>query len=135
MALADGHLAAHPPSHLGGVGAGWPNDVSQTPLTAYPHSAITPSTRNAFWADEPRSAITPNKNKSASRRHEAKALSSAWRSGASGGTGKTRGGPPLKKDAHDGPCSAYPTETAPPTFRTMDAEVPQGSPALRTPGS
>ncbi|KAK3387457.1 ARS binding protein 2-domain-containing protein [Podospora didyma] len=37
------------------------NDVAQTPLTAYPHSALTPNTRNAFWADlsEPKSAITP----------------------------------------------------------------------------
>ncbi|KAG7285572.1 hypothetical protein NEMBOFW57_010201 [Staphylotrichum longicolle] len=45
------------------VGALVANDIVQTPLTAYPipQSAITPSTRNAFWADEPKSAITPSK--------------------------------------------------------------------------
>ncbi|KAK0626939.1 ARS binding protein 2-domain-containing protein [Immersiella caudata] len=54
------------------------NDVAQTPLTAYPHpqSALTPITRNAFWADpsEPRSAITASKPRSTSRRHAPPAL-------------------------------------------------------------
>ncbi|KAK0740631.1 ARS binding protein 2-domain-containing protein [Schizothecium vesticola] len=61
-------------------GAHWGNnDTAQTPLTAFPHpqSAITPITRNAFWADpnEPRSAITPNKPRSTGRRHGAKVVS------------------------------------------------------------
>ncbi|KAJ9149255.1 Ars binding protein [Pleurostoma richardsiae] len=74
-------------------------DISQTPLTAYPQSAITPSTRNAFWSDpsEPKSAITPSKPKM-NRRHGAKVVSSAWRSGGPGGTGKTRGRPPINRN-------------------------------------
>ncbi|KAK3298025.1 ARS binding protein 2-domain-containing protein [Chaetomium fimeti] len=71
------------PSRLNPSAPSWTNEIVQTPMTAYPipQSAITPSTRNAFWADEPRSALTPSKPRSASRRHGAKVVSSAWRSG------------------------------------------------------
>ncbi|KAK4130308.1 hypothetical protein BT67DRAFT_452536 [Trichocladium antarcticum] len=50
------------PGQSGGPSWGT-HDYAQTPLTAcpIPQSAITPSTRNAFWADEPKSAITPSK--------------------------------------------------------------------------
>lgn len=103
------------------AGAPWGNnDIVQTPMTAYPipQSAITPSTRNAFWADEPKSAITPSKGRPASRRHGAKVVSSAWRSSAIGGTGKARGRPPINRSANvDGPFSAFPTASDGPVFR------------------
>lgn len=91
------------------------NDTLQTPMTAYPQSAITPSTRQAFWADEPKSAITPSRAKM-NKRHGAKVVSSAWRSGL-GGTGKTRGRPRLNRDGNqDGPFSAFPSSEVP-TFK------------------
>ncbi|KAB5583688.1 ARS binding protein 2-domain-containing protein [Coniochaeta sp. 2T2.1] len=90
-------------------------DTLQTPMTAYPHSAITPSTRQQFWADEPKSAITPSKAR-LNKRHGAKVVSSAWRSGL-GGTGKTRGRPRLNRDGNqDGPFSAFPSSDLP-TFK------------------
>ncbi|KAJ2907145.1 ARS binding protein 2 [Zalerion maritima] len=93
----------------------WPQgDMSQTPLTAYPQSAITPSTRAGFWENEPRSAITPSKPKSLGRRHGAKVVSSAWRSG-SGSSGKTRGRPPINRPpasaTAEGPFSTFPADT------------------------
>ncbi|KAF4926494.1 ARS-binding protein 2 [Colletotrichum viniferum] len=97
--------------------SGWPQapDAAQTPLSAYPQgpmSAITPSTnRNAFWGEaEPRSAITPSKPKGSHRRHGAKVVSSAWRSGGPGASGKTRGRPPMNKANVDGPFVAFPAE-------------------------
>ncbi|KAK4239200.1 ARS binding protein 2-domain-containing protein [Achaetomium macrosporum] len=45
------------PSRLNAPGHSWTNsDIVQTPMSAYPipQSAITPSTRNTFWADEPK---------------------------------------------------------------------------------
>ncbi|KAL2882381.1 hypothetical protein SGCOL_002121 [Colletotrichum sp. CLE4] len=96
---------------------GWPPapDTAQTPLTAYPQgpmSALTPSTRNGgFWGDaEPRSAITPSRPKASHRRHGAKVVSSAWRSGGPGGSGKTRGRPPMNKTNVDGPFVAFSAE-------------------------
>jgi len=128
-----------PPSHGGS------SDVAQTPLTAYPHphSAITPITRNAFWADpsEPKSAITPSKPRSTSRRHGAKVVSSAWRSGGAAATGKTRGRPPINRGGNpDGPFSAFPTisEAQTPVFKlpspTPDRRIPQSAvtPVSRT---
>ncbi|KAK3314783.1 ARS binding protein 2-domain-containing protein [Apodospora peruviana] len=91
-------------------------DMLQTPLTAYPHphSAITPSTRNSFWADEPKSAITPSKGRSTSRRHGAKVVSSAWRLGGPSGSGKTRGRPPINRMSNPGgPFSAFPASDIP----------------------
>ncbi|KAH8878981.1 hypothetical protein GQ53DRAFT_55589 [Thozetella sp. PMI_491] len=117
---------AHPP------GMPWTNtDIVQTPMTAYPHSAVTPSTRNAFWADpsEPKSAITPSKGRTMARRHGAKVVSSAWRSGASS-TGKTRGRPPNRAAGGDGPFSAFPS-TEPQGFKlpapSFDSDVPPES--------
>lgn len=111
------------------LGAQWSgNDVAQTPLTAtpltaypsYPHSAITPITRNAFWADpsEPKSAITSSKPRSSSRRHGAKVVSSAWRSGGVNSSGKTRGRPPINRGGNpDGPFSAFPAISETATFK------------------
>ncbi|KAL2135792.1 hypothetical protein VTI74DRAFT_6858 [Chaetomium olivicolor] len=108
------------PSRLNPSAPSWGNnDMVQTPMTAYPvpQSAITPSTRNAFWADEPKSATTLSKPRSASRRHGAKVVSSAWRSGGVGTSGKTRGRPPINRGANnEGPFSAFPTSETP-TFR------------------
>lgn len=104
------------PSRLNPSAPTWGNEIVQTPMSAYPipQSAITPSTRNAFWADEPRSALTPLKPRSASRRHGAKVVSSAWRSGGIGATGKTRGRPPINRGANvEGPFSAFPTSDGP----------------------
>ncbi|KAM7199599.1 ARS-binding protein 2 [Rhypophila sp. PSN 637] len=103
-----GQARLHPPAPSWGYNL---NDSLQTPLTAYPHmqphSAITPSTRNAFWADEPKSAITPSKSRS--RRHGAKVVSSAWRIGGSSASGKTRGRPPNSRMGNiEGPFSAFP---------------------------
>ncbi|EGS24010.1 putative ars binding protein [Thermochaetoides thermophila DSM 1495] len=108
-------------SAQGGNGAQWlGSDLVQTPLSAYPaapQSAITPSTRASFWADEPKSAIalTPSgaKPRSVSRRHGAKVVSSAWRSGGLGATGKTRGRPPKRGLESEGPFSAFPTSDGP----------------------
>ncbi|KAK3392262.1 ARS binding protein 2-domain-containing protein, partial [Sordaria brevicollis] len=101
-----------------GQGAPWGgNDGGQTPMTAYPQSAITPSTRTNFWSDEPRSAITPSgtKPKSLSRRHGAKVVSSAWRTG--GATGRVRGRPPINRQLNsDGPFSAFPASSDSPHY-------------------
>ncbi|KAI0182142.1 ARS binding protein 2-domain-containing protein [Hypoxylon sp. FL1284] len=77
----------------------WSNDVSREPMSAYPQSAMTPSTRGAFWGDpaEPRSAISPSKAKSLGRRHGAKVVSSAWRSGGVSTGGRPRGRPPASR--------------------------------------
>ncbi|KAJ0168133.1 ARS-binding protein 2 [Colletotrichum tanaceti] len=97
-----------------GPASGWPpaHDTAQTPLTAYPQgpmSALTPSTRNGvFWGDtELSSASTQSRPKVSHRRHGAKAVSSAWRSGGPGGSGKTRGRPPMNKTIVDGPFVAF----------------------------
>ncbi|KAK8086852.1 hypothetical protein PG994_001826 [Apiospora phragmitis] len=83
-------------SILPGPNSTWNHDVSQTPLSAYPQSAMTP-VNGRFWADEPRSALTPSRAKLLSRRHGAKVVSSAWRSGGAGTGGKTRGRPPINR--------------------------------------
>ncbi|KAK4175711.1 putative ARS-binding protein 2 [Triangularia setosa] len=101
------------PTRLNPSGATFTHDLVQTPLTAtpliaYPHSAITPSTRASFWADEPKSAITPSR-RNAHRRHGAKVVSSAWRRGGASGTGKVRGRPPNSRPVNmEGPFSAFP---------------------------
>ncbi|AEO61341.1 hypothetical protein MYCTH_2311393 [Thermothelomyces thermophilus ATCC 42464] len=118
------------PSRLHPSAPSWGNDVAQTPMSAYPvpQSAITPSSRNAFWADEPKSAITPSKPKSASRRHGAKVVSSAWRSGGLGAGGKTRGRPPINRGGNaEGPFSAFPTSDGP-VFR-FPSPTPDKRPA------
>ncbi len=84
------------------LGASWTGnpDILSTPLSAYPRSAITPSTKHSFWADEPKSAITPTSghpSRRPGRRHGAKVVSSAWRSSGGGGSGKTRGRPPINR--------------------------------------
>ncbi|KAI0137451.1 ARS binding protein 2-domain-containing protein [Xylariales sp. AK1849] len=112
----------------------WQSDVAQTPMTAYPQSAMTPVNGQAFWGDpsEPRSAITPSKAKLMGRRHGAKVVSSAWRSGGSGASGKTRGRPPINRVA-ESPLSALPDTSQ--SFQTGIPEnsVPQSAHPLTTP--
>lgn len=85
----------------------WPPDNAQTPLSAYPQSALTPTMNRGMWneADEPRSAITP---KSRSRRRHGPAVSSAWPSNGSVSSGKLRGRPPSNRNLQDGPFSTFP---------------------------
>lgn len=89
-------LSAHPGNaSSGGQALLAPNDGSQTPLSRYPSSAVTPTTRNGFW-DSP---STP--------RRGAKGVSSAWKV-AGKDNGKTRGRPPMDRPtAEDTPSAAY----------------------------
>ena len=86
----------------------WGTDSTQTPMTPYPQSAITPSNRTSqVWNDEPQSAITPN-NKTRSRRRHGPAVSSAWTGSGSALSGKLRGRPPTNRSTIDGPFSTFP---------------------------
>ncbi|KAI1813325.1 hypothetical protein GGS20DRAFT_486086 [Poronia punctata] len=95
-----GHETAYP----------WHHDMPREPMSAYPHSAITPTTRGSFWPDtaEPRSAVSP-KSKPLGRRHGAKAVSSAWRSAGIAASGKARGRPPMLRGTPETPLSAFPS--------------------------
>ncbi|CAG8982066.1 hypothetical protein HYALB_00008793 [Hymenoscyphus albidus] len=86
------------------------SDNIQTPLSAYPQSAITPSNR-LMWdgADEPQSAIT---RKSRSRRRHGPAVSSAWPSSGGKSAGKLRGRPSSNRSVQDGPFSTFPANPA-----------------------
>lgn len=85
---------------------GHPDDA-QTPMSAYPRSAITPSSdRTQLWNDGSRSAITPNKARS--RRRHGPAVSSAWPSNNNTTSGKLRGRPPSNRSVTDGPFSTFP---------------------------
>ena len=85
----------------------WPQrDEAQTPMSAYPQSAITPSSNRTMWNDGSRSAITPNKARS--RRRHGPAVSSAWPSNGSASAGKLRGRPPSNRSITDGPFSTFP---------------------------
>ncbi|RFU32653.1 hypothetical protein B7463_g3670, partial [Scytalidium lignicola] len=96
-----------------------PGESLHTPATAYPQSAITPTTRNPLWPDpnEPQSAITPNKSRS--RRRHGPAVSSAWPSNGSTSTGKLRGRPPSNRSVTDGPFSTFPANP-------ISKEIPSG---------
>ncbi|KAI8630834.1 hypothetical protein F5Y19DRAFT_483482 [Xylariaceae sp. FL1651] len=98
----------------------WQNDLPRDLITAYPHSAVTPTTRGSFWTDsaEPRSAVSP-KSKPMGRRHGAKAVSSAWRSIGVSTSGKARGRPPINRNAET-PLSAYPSDRNTPQTMMFD---------------
>ncbi|CAJ2511034.1 Uu.00g066590.m01.CDS01 [Anthostomella pinea] len=99
----------------------WHRDIPRGHTSAYPQSAITPSTRGAFWPDltEPLSAISPPKNRLHGRRHGAKAVSSAWRNSNGSASGKARGRPPINRIT-ESPLSAYPHDTM--GFQVIDPE-------------
>ncbi|KAI0428180.1 ARS binding protein 2-domain-containing protein [Xylaria sp. FL1042] len=109
----------------------WPHEMHREPLSAYPHSAVTPSTRTSFWHEsgEPRSAVSP-KSKPLGRRHGAKAVSSAWRSIGVSSSGKARGRPPMNRNAET-PLSAYPSDrsaSGPPPSMVFDSSPHPGTP-------
>ncbi|KAI0202504.1 ARS binding protein 2-domain-containing protein [Astrocystis sublimbata] len=99
----------------------WPHELPREMMTNYPHSAITPNTRSAFWPEsgEPQSAVSP-KSKPLGRRHGAKAVSSAWRSIGVSTSGKARGRPPMNRNAET-PLSAYPSD------RSVSGPPPQSA--------
>lgn len=109
----------------------WQQEVHRESMTAYPHSAITPTTRGNFWPEsaEPRSAVSP-KSKPLGRRHGAKAVSSAWRSIGVSASGKARGRPPMNRNAET-PLSAYPSDrsvSGPPPPIMFDSTLHSGTP-------
>lgn len=108
-----------------------PGDSLHTPATAYPQSAVTPTTRNPLWPDpnEPQSAITPNKSRS--RRRHGPAVSSAWPSQGGTSTGKMRGRPPSNRSVTDGPFTTFPAN---PTGKDISNSLYQnGSTPAATP--
>ncbi|ETS05196.1 hypothetical protein M419DRAFT_71185 [Trichoderma reesei RUT C-30] len=101
-----------------GVAAAWGlGDSVQTPLSRYPNSAITPSTRSSFWDDalEPRSAITPSKPRPSTHRRGPKNVSSAWKPGGGDSSSKPRGRPPINRT---------PAEPSPPNPPPMTSWAP-----------
>jgi hypothetical protein len=83
-----------------------PNEA-QTPMSAYPRSAVTPSTRTQMWSEDgSQSAITPNKSRQ--RRRHGPGVSSAWTGNTSSTSGKPRGRPPSNRSVTDGPFSTFP---------------------------
>lgn len=110
----------------------WGPDSAQTPMSAYPQSAITPTNRTQVWnQDEPRSAITPN-SKTRSRRRHGPAVSSAWPSNGSALSGKLRGRPPTNRSTVDGPFSTFPanpTSKEVPTINLRD-NTPTATPVV-----
>lgn len=120
--------------NLGTPGATWAGEnFAQTPLTAQSYSAITPSPGNGFWpgqTGDSKPAAAPSKPK-ANKRHGAKVVSSAWRSGGPGGPGKTRGRPPLNRQntsstSDASPFHAFPAQSSP----TYDHVSPHMTPNI-----
>ncbi|KAL6691101.1 ARS binding protein 2 domain-containing protein [Trichoderma pleuroticola] len=105
------------PSRPGAAAAWGFNDSVQTPLSRYPNSAITPSTRSSFWDDalEPRSAISPSKPKLSTHRRGPKNVSSAWKPGGADASVKPRGRPPINRT---------PVEPSPPNPPPMTSWAP-----------
>ncbi|KAG5919346.1 hypothetical protein E4U61_000966 [Claviceps capensis] len=113
--------SAHP-----GAGSGMPSDQSrthnqtawthhdsslETSANRWPHSAMTPTTRESFWDDalEPRSAVTPGKGKPVNTRRGAKNVSSAWKTAGQEPGTRTRGRPPMKRTSMDDAAHYNPT--------------------------
>lgn len=111
----------------------WTGDnFTQTPMTAHPYSALAPATANAFWpepqqSEEAQSANTPVQSKT-NRRHGAKVVSSAWRSGGPGKSGKTRGRPPLNRQTSQPRGGLQPASATSSTFSAFPAAQQSDSP-------
>ncbi|KAK7948380.1 ARS-binding protein 2 [Apiospora aurea] len=118
-------------SILPGPSSTWNNDASQTPLSAYPQSAMTP-VNGKFWADEPRSALTPSRAKLLSKRHGAKVVSSAWRSGGAGTGGKTRGRPPINRISEGTPPASADVNRSSQSL-VVDSGIPESVQSAITP--
>lgn len=99
-------------------------DFNQTPMTAQSYPGVTLATAGNSWPEQrgdSNPGTTPTKTKT-SRRHGAKVVSSAWRSGGPGGSGKVRGRPPLNRptsqtysqgEAATSSFSSFPSASAP----------------------
>ncbi|KAG8162306.1 hypothetical protein KVR01_008071 [Diaporthe batatas] len=116
--------------NMGAPGAAWVGEnFTQTPLTAQSYSAMTASPGNGFWPGQSvdtKPAAAPSKPK-ANKRHGAKVVSSAWRSGGPGGPGKTRGRPPLNRQSTSStseasPFHAFPAQSSP-TYEHVSPHV------------
>lgn len=95
------------------------------PLSVYQHSVIAPSSQSTYRANEPRSVTVPVLDQSSrkpGRRHGAKVVSSAWRSSRSGGSGKTRGRPPINRNGNH--HTIPPTSTQDTAFSHLSAPSP-----------
>ncbi|PNY24124.1 ARS-binding protein 2 [Tolypocladium capitatum] len=103
------------PTRPQNAGSWGQNDSLQTPLSRWPQSAATPTSRGTFWDDalEPRSAMTPSKPKPSNHRRGAKNVSSAWKPGGNDSGGKQRGRPPMVRTPVDGSSPAMQSWTTP----------------------
>ena len=111
-------------------------DENQTPMSAYPQSAITPSmNRSNLWNDGSRSAITPDKARS--KRRHGPAVSSAWPSNGNSSMGKLRGRPPSNRNVTDGPFTTFPAAPSTrdvPTINLRD-NTPMATPITANTGT
>ncbi|KJZ75090.1 hypothetical protein HIM_05576 [Hirsutella minnesotensis 3608] len=89
-------------------GTAWRRNDLPTPLSRWPQSAVTPSSKGTFWDDalEPRSAVTPSRPRPSSHRRGAKNVSSAWKPGGLEAGAKQRGRPPVNRTPVEAPPSA-----------------------------
>lgn len=97
-----------------------------------------PMAHGGFWSKESKSTVGPSSASSgrrSGRRHGAKVVSSAWRSNGTGGSGKTRGRPPMNRTGNhhtlpagqDGPfppVSATERTTSPCPPQTTSSYLP-----------
>ncbi|KAG6003728.1 hypothetical protein E4U21_001781 [Claviceps maximensis] len=97
------------------------NESLQTPVSRWPHSAVTPTTRASFWDDalEPRSALTPGKGKMSGHRRGAKNVSSAWKTTSQDPGTRPRGRPPINRTSMDESVH-YNTQAWTPTHETSE---------------
>ncbi|KAG6017238.1 hypothetical protein E4U43_001951 [Claviceps pusilla] len=116
------------------------NESLQTPVSRWPHSAVTPTTRASFWHDalEPRSALTPGKGKMAGHRRGAKNVSSAWKTASQDPGTRPRGRPPINRtsmdrSAHYDPQACPPTHAASETLQFQRQPAPAPAPAPQLP--
>ncbi|KAK2607950.1 hypothetical protein N8I77_006589 [Diaporthe amygdali] len=122
--------------NLGTSGAIWTGEnFAQTPLTAHSYSAMTPSPGQAFWPGQSADSkpVVASAKPKTNKRHGAKVVSSAWRSGGPGGPGKTRGRPPLNRQntgstSDASPFHAFPAQSSP----TYEHISPHMTPSIPT---
>ncbi|CAK7270957.1 hypothetical protein SEPCBS119000_004354 [Sporothrix epigloea] len=100
------------------------DDPTQPSLTTCQQSLIVPSTQICDHVDETPSVTVPVSSRKTGRRHGAKVVSSAWRSGGSGAAGRIRGRPPIHRNGNH--------RTSPPA-NTQDIVFPQTLTAGSTP--
>lgn len=132
-------------------------DFVHTPISAHSYSAIESAmTPNTLWSERQQKhiagdtpSVTTSTGTKQNRRHGAKVVSSAWRTGGPGGSGKTRGRPPMKRQNTSrsqsegrgdvSPFSAFPTHggTPPSTLehQTLQMDSSNVPTALMTLGS